>query len=60
MRQSAHNLVFREFQQELLGAGIAELHRCLGVLARSLNLQHRAYAKTLVLYHVAFLNRRIR
>ena len=43
------NIELREFQQELLGACIAELHGGLGILTRSLNLHNLANAKALML-----------
>ena len=50
---SADNLELCELQKELFGAGIAELNGSLPVLTRSLNLDHRADAKALVLDGVA-------
>jgi hypothetical protein len=44
-----NNLELCEFQQQLFGARIAELNGGFGILARTLNLYHRANAKALVL-----------
>ena len=42
------NLKLGEFQQQLLGARVAELHSGLGVLTRTLNPDHRSNAKALM------------
>ena len=47
--RSADNLELCEFQQQLFGARIAELNGGLGILARALNLYHRANTKALML-----------
>ena len=47
--QLFYNLVFRKLQQQLLGAGIAELNGSLGVLTSTLDLDDGTDAETLVL-----------
>ena len=43
------NIELREFQQELLGACIAEIHGGFGILTCPLNLHYLANAKALML-----------
>ena len=53
--QLFYNLVFRKLQQQLLGAGIAELNGSLGVLTSTLDLDDGTDAETLVLDDRALL-----
>ena len=48
------NLKLGEFQQQLLGARVTKLNSGLGVLTRTLNPDHRANTKALVLDGCAF------
>ena len=44
-----HHFIFGEFEEELFGAGIAELNGGFGILARALYLYDGSYAKALML-----------
>ena len=55
-----NNRIFCKLQQKLLGAGMGECHRCLGILARAFKLQNFTYAETLMLYLASFPKRRRR
>ena len=57
-RDLFNNRIFCEFQQKLLGAGMGERHRCLGILARAFKLQYFSNAETLMLYLDSFSKRR--
>ena len=50
---SADNLESGKLEQQLLRAGVAELHRSLGVLARPLQSRDGAYPESIVLYQAA-------